>query len=49
MAACGLPDHLLVRHRARDDGLFLRFGSLDPASLRAGTAALVAAAGETRG
>lgn len=30
--------------RARDDGLFLRFGALDAASLRAGVAALVAAA-----
>lgn len=29
--------------RARADGLFLRFGALDAASLRAGTAALVAA------
>ena len=35
--------------RARDDGLFLRFGALDAASLRAGVAALVAAAKKVRG
>ncbi|HUK86884.1 MAG TPA: hypothetical protein VLT85_04405 [Terriglobales bacterium] len=29
---------------SRDDGLFLRFGALDPAGLQAGTAALVATA-----
>ena len=33
--------------RARDDGLFLRFGALDAASLRAGIKALVTAANET--
>jgi hypothetical protein len=33
--------------RTRDDGLFLRFGALDTASLQAGVAALVAAANNT--
>ena len=33
---------------ARDDGLFLRFGGLDPARLRAGVAALVALEDRTR-
>ena len=34
--------------RARDDGLFLRFGALDAASLRDGVAALVATAGKVK-
>jgi GntR family transcriptional regulator/MocR family aminotransferase len=46
-AASGLDLALLGAYRAepaRDDGLFLRFGGLDGPSLRAGIAALVAAA-----
>jgi GntR family transcriptional regulator/MocR family aminotransferase len=50
-AASSLDLALLSSYRiqpARDDGLFLRFGSLDPESLRAGVAELVAAALKTR-
>jgi GntR family transcriptional regulator / MocR family aminotransferase len=50
-AASSLDLALLSSYRIRpapDDGLFLRFGGLDAASLRAGTAALVAAADRAR-
>ena len=45
--ACPLDLALLSSYRAaraRDDGLFLRFGALDAATLREGVAALVATA-----
>jgi len=45
--ACDLDLALLSRYRlmpAKDDGLFLRFGGLDDASLRAGIKTLLAAA-----
>jgi len=50
-AASSLDLALLSSYRvgsARDDGLFLRFGGLGPASLRAGVAALVAVERKTR-
>jgi GntR family transcriptional regulator/MocR family aminotransferase len=50
-AGCDLDLARLGAYRVtpgRDDGLFLRFGGLEPARLRAGVAALVAAQGRLR-